>query len=134
MNKFNELLADLNFFDSSVGISPITTTTETIETLNEYNITPIEVTNNYVLFSDDGQQYKLFLNVDWQLKKCNNTSQLTIGSKIEITGFYDEIAWYSKLLGKQFEVIEINDSDVKIKRGNGKISYYVGLDDFRIIA
>jgi hypothetical protein len=54
--------------------------------------------------------------------------------KIKITGYYDEIAWYSKLIGKVFEVLETGtNGDVKVKRGKGKYSYWVGSSDFEII-
>jgi hypothetical protein len=54
--------------------------------------------------------------------------------KIKITGFYDEIAWYSKLVGKTYDVLEMdNNGEVKVKRGNGKYSYWVGSKDYEII-
>jgi hypothetical protein len=53
--------------------------------------------------------------------------------KIKITGFYDEIAWYSKLVGKTYEVLEMKDGEAKVKRGKGKFSYWVGQNDYEII-
>jgi hypothetical protein len=53
---------------------------------------------------------------------------------IKITNFYDEIAWYSKLVGKTYKVLETAENgDVKVKRGNGKYSYWVGSNDYEII-
>lgn len=52
-------------------------------------------------------------------------------NKIKIIGAYDEIAWYSKLIGKTFEVLEQKeDGHIKVKRGNGRYSYWVGPDDY----
>jgi hypothetical protein len=54
--------------------------------------------------------------------------------KIKITGFYDEIAWYSKLVGKTYEVLEVNKfGEAKVKRGKGKYSYWVGQNDYELI-
>lgn len=54
--------------------------------------------------------------------------------KIEIIGYYDEIAWYSKLIGKTYEVLETDtNGDVKVKRGNGRYSYWVGKNDYKIV-
>ena len=54
--------------------------------------------------------------------------------KIQITSAYDEIAWYSKLIGKIYTVIESDEhAGVKVKRGNGKYSYWVGEGDYIVI-
>lgn len=54
--------------------------------------------------------------------------------KIEIIGAYDEVAWYSKLIRKTYQVLEIDKSgDAKVKRGNGKYSYWVGKNDYKLI-
>lgn len=133
MIKFESMLNELNETDYSVGHYPIEDTKELAEQLTEYGINAIEVTSDYILFSDGGQQYKMYNDVDWKIEEGENTN-LKVGSTIEITGYYDEIAWYSKLLGKKFEVLEINSSEVKVKRGNGRYSYYVGKGDYKVLS
>lgn len=61
--------------------------------------------------------------------------------KIEIIGSYDEIAWYSNKVGKTFEVLEVaskkhdyaGENDVKVKKGNGKYSYWVNSSDYKVV-
>ena len=69
MEKFNNLLTDLNFNDSSTGICSPETTIECIDILNEFNISPIEITDGYILFSDGKQQFKLYYSGQWLIEK-----------------------------------------------------------------
>ncbi|PGK51811.1 hypothetical protein CN918_28885 [Priestia megaterium] len=53
---------------------------------------------------------------------------------IEIISAYDEIAWYSKLIGERFEVLAFGEGgDVKIKKGEGRYSYWIGNKDYKIV-
>lgn len=133
MIKFENMMNELNETDYSVGLLPAENTKDLVEQLVEYGISPIELTPEFIIFSDNGQQFKIFDNGEWIIEEGINTN-LNAGSTIEITGFYDELAWYSKMIGKKFEVIEVCNSEVKVKRGNGKYSYYVGKGDFKLVS
>ncbi|MFP3726970.1 hypothetical protein U8V72_17480 [Priestia filamentosa] len=55
--------------------------------------------------------------------------------QIQIISAYDEIAWYSKLVGKTFEVIKKDDNgDVKVKWKNDGYSYWVGVQDYKVVS
>lgn len=62
-------MAELNFYDYSVGINSINTTYDALDILEELNISPIEVTDRHILFSDGGKQYKLTYNGQWIIEK-----------------------------------------------------------------
>lgn len=132
MEQFNELLDELNFCDSSVGINPIDSVNEAIEVVEEYNFEIVNKSNEVFTIIYSGQKYDfLHENSKWTVTK--QVKKADIDDTIEITGFYDEIAWYSEMLGRRFKVIEVNDCDVKVKLGNGKISYYVAHSDYKVI-
>ena len=69
MEKFDDLLTELNFYDYSVGIKPIETIVEVVELLEEFDFSPFEVVENYILLLDDVQQYKLYFDGEWIIKK-----------------------------------------------------------------
>ena len=53
--------------------------------------------------------------------------------KIEITGSYSEMTWYSNLIGKVFEVAEFHKDDVRVKNENPINSMWVYDGDFKIV-
>ena len=130
--SFNELLNELNSADSSVGLLPIDNIEDAIEIVKEYNFYIASSDENHLIISLFNHDYSISLSEEaWTIEKI--VEKASIGQSIEITDFYDEIAWYSKMVGRQFKVIEVNESDIKVKRGNGRYSYYVGHNDYKVI-
>lgn len=128
---FRELLDELNSTDNSVGLYSIDNVKEAMEIVKEYNFYITNSNENCFTISLFDFDYDVFLlDGKWKIKK--NIVKVNTGDVIEIVDFYDEIAWYSKLVGKQFEVLEVNECDIKIKRGSGKYSYYVSHGDYKI--
>ena len=132
-NTFNELLNELNSYDASVGLYPVSDILDVKELAEmEYNFNVIGHDVNSVLIELNGQHFNIENNSgEWIVK--NKPIMANINDEIEIIGFYDEISWYSKMVGRKFKVIAVDDSCVKVKRGNGKISYYVDHGDYKVI-
>ena len=133
LNTFTELLNELNSYDASVGLYPVSDATEVkdiAETEYKFNVIGHDI--NSVLIELGGQHFNIENNNgEWIAK--NKPVTANIDDEIEIVGFYDEIAWYSKMIGHKFKVIAVDGLCVKVKRGNGKISYYVGQNDYKVI-
>lgn len=140
MNKFEELLAELNFYDGSVGILPIIDISEAMKILPEFNISPIEVTNKYILFSVDGQQYKLLNNSEWVIEKTFDIKDIEKDA-LKILSDLEEDQKGISIFGQLLEGIQnyirieknkkYNTYYIDMYIGNNKIEFNGSIEDVR---
>lgn len=123
MNKYNELVDELNFYDGSVGIYPPENIKGALDILDEFNISPIETTEKSVVFADSGKQYNLYYDGLWNIKETFDVNEI----KSDVFKMIDDLQKDVNGLEIFGQLISGIKNYVKLVKNQLNSTYYINL-------